>query len=186
MVFGFIKLHRQVCHVTSILWSLFLTIFFFKSLPIFPSMVTVFFCVYILAHVATVVLMFRSQREGPWVSIICIAVKQMHCQQKKKKKKPQPAWTREEDVWGRQCILLLSLPSSLPLFSTCLPASIGAGLGERRGRGGGVFAFLFREGKGIDISRNRPLHVDISLLLLGGRLSVGWIKLSRPIPPLVL
>lgn len=32
--------------------------------------------------------------------------------------------------------------------------------------------FLFGEGKGIDISRNRPRHVDISLPLLRGRLSV--------------
>lgn len=30
----------------------------------------------------------------------------------------------------------------------------------------GVFSFLFGEGKGIDISRNRPLHVDISPSLL--------------------
>lgn len=69
--------------------------------------------------------------------------------------------------------------SSLPLSPTCLLVSIGAGLRERRGRGvgvgggGGVFSFLFGEGKGIDISSNRPLHVDISLPLLGGRLSVG-------------
>lgn len=42
---------------------------------------------------------------------------------------------------------------------------------------------LFGEGKGIDISRNRPLHVDISLPLLRGCLSVGWIKLSKTIPP---
>lgn len=32
--------------------------------------------------------------------------------------------------------------------------------------------FLFGEGKRIDISRNRPRHVDISLPLLRGRLSV--------------
>lgn len=43
--------------------------------------------------------------------------------------------------------------------------------------------FLFGEGKRIDISRNRPRHVDISLPLLRGRLSVRWIKLSQPIPP---
>ncbi len=177
MVFGFIKLHRQVCHVTSVLWCLFLTVFCIQC-PFFH----LFWLFFILARVSLPRLFWRPKaREGPWVSIICIAVKQMHCQQKNQ----EPARARGKNEWGRQSIL----PLSLPLFSTCLPASIRASLRECWGRGvggGGVFAFLFGEGKGIDISRNRPLHVDISLPLLWGRLSVGWIKLSRPIPPLVL
>lgn len=34
-------------------------------------------------------------------------------------------------------------------------------------------AFLFGEAERIDMPRNRPLHVDICLPLLGGCLSVG-------------
>lgn len=74
----------------------------------------------------------------------------------------------------RASALYPSSPPSLfsPPVSLRLPEQASGSVEAYIG-GGGVFSFLFGEGKGIDISRNRPLHVDISLPLLGGRLSIG-------------
>lgn len=157
---------------------------FLKSGPIFPPLLIVFFFYFSLSLHATNVLMVQRQ----WMALgkhylYCCKAEALPA------KTQEPAQVSVRMNEGDRASALYPLLSSLSLLSTCLPKSTGAALrdcwGIHRRRRSVFFSFRGKE-KGINISRNRLLHVDISLPLLGGRLSIGWIKLSWPIPTLVL
>lgn len=142
MVFGCLKPLRQVCHVTRALPCLFRTPSFFNRRLFFHPRG----------------LFFHSQarpprlccsdglkpEKGPWVSIICIAVEQMHRQLKSESQREQGERMNEEDRAFSFHPSLLSPPVSQRL------AEQASGRGRGRGvrGGGGVFSFLFGEGKG--------------------------------------